>query len=458
MAGDAALGSLEFRIAEMARAQEDARALGRGYETLIELLKTHPPTTQAHIKAQEQTLVLARQQLNDLKEHRQKTLHEVEVIEQHTKGQVIEKIAYYRNERQDLRKQLYVLYRDASDHKQQMPPPKHESLLYRFYKKIRRKLIIRKRTMRNKKRLALAQKFVRLSSEKSRSDQNPFHGNFIAPSVSRASSRPPLSTLADIPEDENAGKMFSVQGKIFSGNAVGEIPSSVMAAADTMTKQRQRTQPRMATMSLPAPEGDDDDDDEMKGVTIVVRGGIRGGALGEEEQARRKQLLRSHRLRQGLPDTEPEEGESHHHHHHHHHHKSRTDGFADTPHDTSSSSSDNDSNANSSEEGSDLSGDEKGRGANRRMLGDTRTGSPRDENDEKNGGANAAGGVQFVDDDSPRGKRKRGKKKGLKTISEKEKEKVTAASIEMISKLFIGAASRSMAKASVRHLSLYCFS
>ena len=440
MAGDAALGSLEFRISEMTRAQEDAKALGRGYETLIELLKTHPPTTQAHIKAQEQILVLARQQLNDLKEHRQKTLHEVGVIEQHTKGQVIEKIAYYRNERQDLRRQLYILYRDASDKRQQMPPPKHDSLLYRFYKKIRRKLIIRKRTIRTKKRIALAQKFVRLSSEKSRSDDHPHHGSFITPTLVTRSIK-----LTDIPEDDDSAKAFPVHGKIFTGN-VGDIPPAVMAAADAMTIQRR--QPRMATLSLPVTGGDDDA--EGGAVTIVVRGGIRGGALGEEEQARRKQLLRSHRLRQGLPETEDEEVEpqtSHHHHHHHHHRHSHSNGFAETPRSSSSSSSDNDTNANSSEEGSDLSGDEKDRNKHR-TPGGTRPGSHHDADDENENGANAAG-VHFDDDTSPRGRRKKGKKK-VKTLNEKEKS--LAANIEMISKLFIGAASRSMAKATVRHI------
>ena len=445
MAGDAALGSLEFRISEMSRAQEDARALGRGYETLIELLKTHPPTTQAHIKAQEQILVLARQQLNDLKEHRQKTLHEVEVIEHHTKGQVIEKIAYYRNERQDLRKQLYVLYCDASDKKQQMPPPKHDSLLYRFYKKIRRKLIIRKKTIRTKKRIAIAQKFVRLSSEKSRSDQNPFHGSFIAPSLTGSSRR---AGLADIPEDEDSGKVFPVQGKIFAGKVDGEIPPSVMAVADVMTRQRQQRAPRVATYTLP---DDDDDEEEERKMTVVVRGGIRGGALGEEEQTRRKQLLRSHRLRQGLSDTEQEEESQH---HHHHRRKSNPDSHADTPRSSSSTSGseDHDSNANSSEEGSDLSGDEKGRRTNHRT---SVPGSPHDANHEKDDAA--GGGVQFDDEASPRGRRKKGKKKAKKTMSEKEKS--TAASIEMISKLFIGAASRSLAKASVRHVTfdLCCF-
>jgi hypothetical protein len=240
MAGDAALESLEGRIDDMTCALDDAKALGQGYEELIEMLKSHPPYTDAHIRAQEQALVLARQQLDDLQEHRSKTLQESETIEVHRKGQIVEKITYYRNARQDVRQQLYKLYRDAWDKKQTVPPPRKDGLLYRFYKKIKKRLVLRKRSQRAKRRAALVAKFMRIQVEQKKSFHATPGRNFAAPMISER-SKSGRSFGAGLGSRDGSTSPGGNQGPVFgSGSGSGPVvlPASVMAAAEDLTKQR----------------------------------------------------------------------------------------------------------------------------------------------------------------------------------------------------------------------------
>ena len=321
MAGDAAIESLETRLREMARAHEDARALGRGFEALIELLKEYPPNTEMHMRAQEQALALARQQLADLTTHHRSTLAESENVEAHRKGHVLEKIAYYRNARQELRKKLYTLYRDSMDRKQPIEAPPKGGMLYRFYKKVKKRLLIRKRAIRAKKRATLAQKFMQLQVEKSkaaaaaasqstRSDgsvvANGGGKSFAAPMiVSRRSFMPSTAGVASsfgstgghVPPDATG---VGADGKLFATDRF--LPVSVVAIAENLTKQRGGN-----VVSAIAPETALSP--QAQGMTAdaataaQARAGGKGSS-GPDEQARRRALLKSHRERQGLPQPD----------------------------------------------------------------------------------------------------------------------------------------------------------
>ena len=223
---------------------------------------------------------------------------------------MLEKIAYYRNARQELRRKLYALYRDAWDRKQPIEAPLKGGLLYRFYKKVKKRLIIRKRAIRAKKRAALAHKFMRLQVEKSKDASATRIGvhagdgkGSVAPMiVSRRSFMPATAGVATsfgAVGGQAPAADGGADGKLFSADRF--MPASVVAVAENLTKQRGGT---VASAFTPEAALSSDAQGLAVGDDQRAARAVGKGSSGPDEQARRRALLKSHRERQGLPQPE----------------------------------------------------------------------------------------------------------------------------------------------------------
>jgi hypothetical protein len=145
VAGDCTIEVLEARANAMSGSLEEARALGEGYEMLIELLKSCPPFTDKHVKTQEQNLQLAKQQLADLMHHRHNMYLESERIEAVRKRQITDKIMYYRDVRRELREKIKKFYNDSMKNQKPIPPLAKGAVLAKYLKALAKKSRLERR-------------------------------------------------------------------------------------------------------------------------------------------------------------------------------------------------------------------------------------------------------------------------------------------------------------------------
>ncbi|RYH32334.1 hypothetical protein EON65_00715 [archaeon] len=100
--GEALIKSLHERNITMEKSLREAKILQDGYMELLKALKMNPPYNEAHVKALEVEVDLAKKQFDDLCTHRNKLYIEGEKLDHVRKRQLLERINYFQVARQEI--------------------------------------------------------------------------------------------------------------------------------------------------------------------------------------------------------------------------------------------------------------------------------------------------------------------------------------------------------------------
>ncbi len=114
------MNALEDRYVSLSAALSEASELNKCYSKLISFLKIHVPFSDSHMASLEQEVILARQQLSDLKTYRRSLYSDIEKLNSQSIVSLKEKIKAIKVQRKNIHFKIVEIQADIGEMEQQL--------------------------------------------------------------------------------------------------------------------------------------------------------------------------------------------------------------------------------------------------------------------------------------------------------------------------------------------------